>query len=59
MTDQEKWQYWIETIQTEGKYLSKWEKDFVESISDQLQTKGRLFERQVEILERIYSEKTV
>jgi hypothetical protein len=34
--------------------LSAWEKSFVESISDQMQYRGKLSERQEEILEQIY-----
>ena len=49
---------WIETIQTEGRVLSKWEEDFIESLSDQFAARGTLSEKQEEILERIYAEKT-
>lgn len=51
-------QSWIEKIQTEGKNLSKWEESYVEDIASQLEDRGTLSERQIEILERIYSEKT-
>lgn len=51
-------QYWAETIQNEGKNLSKWEEDFVESLSDQIREKFWISEKQEEILERIYAEKT-
>ena len=52
-------QDWIERcVHEHTKPLSKWEWSFLESISDQM-TRGReLSERQVEILERIYAEKT-
>lgn len=49
---------WIETVNTEGKKLSKWELDFMESITDQFASKNWLSDRQEEILERIYAEKT-
>lgn len=49
---------WIKIIQEEGHDLSVWEENFVESISEQLDKKGFLSERQIEVLERIYSEKT-
>ena len=49
---------WITLIQEDGVGLTKWEEDFVDSISDQLERCGSLSERQIEILERIYSEKT-
>ncbi len=48
----------IEAIQQDGQGLSKWEEDFVESLADQFAERGRLSERQEEILERIYAEKT-
>lgn len=48
---------WVEMIQTEGRGLTKWEEDFVSSIEEQLQSHG-ISERQAEILERIYAEKT-
>lgn len=50
---------WIDHIIVEPPdKLSAWEWDFVDSVSEQLQTRGSLSDRQVEILERIYSEKT-
>lgn len=38
--------------------LSKWEEDFVASVGQQLTERGRLSDRQVEVLDRIYAEKT-
>ena len=49
---------WIEVVNTEGRNLSSWEKGFMESITDQFERSGSLSERQTEILERIYAEKT-
>ena len=49
---------WIEAIQEQGRGLSKWEEDFVDSVSEQLSSRGTLSERQEETLERIYAEKT-
>ena len=49
---------WIEEIQAVGRGLSKWETDFVESISEQMDNTGSLSPRQEEILERIFAEKT-
>lgn len=40
------------------KPLTDWERSFMESITDQWDRTGRLSERQAEILERIYAEKT-
>lgn len=55
----------IETMlgacQDEGrvtKRLSTWEIDFIENVAMQFEAYGRLSDRQVEILERIYTEKT-
>ncbi len=49
---------WIDRILTEGRNLSKWELDFTESVDDQFRRRGSISERQEEILERIYAEKT-
>ncbi len=49
---------WLEAIKTEGRGLTKWEQDFVDSIWEQFEERGSLSDRQEEILERIYSEKT-
>jgi len=58
----QKYRSWIDIIKTDGVNLSKWEEDFVESLSDQLERKKNkdepLSERQAEILERIYTERT-
>lgn len=49
---------WVEQCLEHSHKLSKWELDFVESLSEQLERRGTLSERQQEILERIYTEKT-
>lgn len=49
---------WINQVNEEGKNLSKWELSFMESITDQFERKRWLSDRQEEILERIYAEKT-
>jgi len=49
---------WIEEIQDHGRGLTKWEEDFMESIADQFEERGSISDRQEEILERIYSNKT-
>ena len=49
---------WIDRVNTEGVNLSAWERSFMESITDQFERSGRLSEKQAEILERIYAEKT-
>lgn len=48
----------LEVVQTEARNLSKWEADFIDSIAEQFERRGKLSEKQIEILERIYSEKT-
>lgn len=41
-----------------SKPLTAWERSFMESITDQWERSSYLSDRQVEILERIYAEKT-
>jgi len=50
--------HWIEIIETEGKNLSKWEQDFIQSLRDRIDTGRSLSEKQAAILERIYADKT-
>ena len=45
-------------LETPKRELTKWEDDFIGSITEQFERQGSLSERQVEILERIYAEKT-
>jgi hypothetical protein len=49
---------WAEYCQEEGRGLTKWEEEFLDSVLNQLRTGRNLSERQAEILERIYVEKT-
>ena len=49
---------WIESVNSEGRGLTTWELSFMESITDQFERSGSLSDRQEEILERIYAEKT-
>ncbi len=51
-------QDWIDTINIAGRNLSKWEEDFMESITDQFAISGSISDKQEEILERIYVNKT-
>lgn len=51
-------QSWIELVNTEGRGLSKWEQDFMDSITEQFEERGAISDRQEEILERIYSNRT-
>lgn len=49
---------WIEHVNNEGRNLTKWELDFMESITEQFEERNSLSDRQEEILERIYTDKT-
>ncbi len=49
---------WVGTIQREGLNLTEWEINFVLSLKNQLLQGRVLSEKQVEILERIYADKT-
>lgn len=44
----------IETIKKSPDVFTDWEVNFIESISNQFETKGDLSNKQCEILERIY-----
>ena len=57
MSDAQDWDHWLSEILDKGVNLTSFETDFVES----LETKPRplrLSEKQAEILERIYSQRT-
>ena len=51
-------QRWITDVEDNGRNLTKWEEDFIESIGEQFADTGSLSDRQQEILERIRAEKT-
>ena len=48
---------WLEQCENSRK-LTKWETDFIESVAEQFDRRGTISDRQEEILERIYAEKT-
>lgn len=48
----------LDALQTPSKELTKWEENFLESLAEQFETRGTLSDRQFEILDRIYTEKT-
>ena len=49
---------WLLAIEESGRDLTKWEGSFIESIADQFASTKSISDRQEEILERIYAEKT-
>lgn len=49
---------WIERVNDEGKNLSQWELEFMESITDQFDRTRSLSPSQEEHLERIYATRT-
>lgn len=51
-------QHMISELTDPSKPLTQWEKNFHESVSDQFSRGRTLSEKQFEILERIYAEKT-
>jgi hypothetical protein len=51
-------EHMLRALETPHKTLTKWEENFIESLNEQYQSRGTLSERQYEILERIYAEKT-
>lgn len=48
----------LRELEMPAKRLTSWELSFLESVSDQFTSRGSLSEKQVEVLERIYAEKT-
>lgn len=59
MNSIENHKYWLETILSEASdSLNEWETDFIESIRLKLLYDRELSDRQAQILERIYAEKT-
>lgn len=51
-------QHFLEELANPTKPLTVWESGFIESLQDQFDRRGTLSDRQFEILERIYAEKT-
>jgi hypothetical protein len=49
---------WIEACQNVRQRLTKWEQEFVDSVSGKLESDGNLTVKQVTILERIYANRT-
>ena len=51
-------QRWIIAIREEGRGVTKWEEDFVDSIAEKFAERGSLSEKEEAILERIYANRT-
>lgn len=49
---------WIAAVNAEAHGLTCWESSFMMSLTDQFERSGSISERQEEILEKIYAEKT-
>jgi hypothetical protein len=58
MSDPSEWDRWLDAIISRGVNLTTWEEEFVESVERQRELGRMLSEKQAEILERIYSERT-
>jgi len=48
----------LRELESPSKELTSWELGFLESVGDQLETRGSMTDKQMEILKRIYEEKT-
>lgn len=54
-----RYEQWLEEIELHGVNLTAWEEEFIENLADRFRRGwDTLTERQAEILERIYSERT-
>lgn len=51
-------EHMLSALDTPSRELTEWEETFLESVREQFEQRWRLSERQAEILERIYAEKT-
>ena len=54
------WELWLEAIEIDGVNLTAWEEEFIESIQDKIAKYGddtNLSDRQIEVIERIYSQR--
>ena len=58
MAEREQWEDWLDAIESDGVNLSPWEEDFIASIRSQVDRGRDLSEKQLEIVERIYTERT-
>lgn len=51
-------QGWLDALENPRRELTAWEDDFVVSVEEQFNARGVISDRQEEILEKIYAEKT-
>ena len=56
--EEQRLQGWLDALQEPYKPLTKWEQGFVDSLQEQLFSQGWLSDRQKEVLERLYAQKT-
>lgn len=49
---------WINRVNEEGVNLTKWELSFMESVTEQFEKWRTISDKQEEILERIYAQRT-
>lgn len=50
--------HWLHTLETEGRGLTPWEETFVSDLQAQIDETGTLSERQEDLVERLYADKT-
>jgi hypothetical protein len=55
---QQVYEKWLSAIEKDGVNLSTWEEEFVSSVRAQFDKRGFLSDKQAEIIERIYAERT-
>jgi len=58
MSDDAKHDGWLDAVEADGINLTPWEEEFVASLREQRERDRSLSERQAEILERIYAQRT-
>jgi hypothetical protein len=64
MTNYKDWEAWLLEIEMNGVNLTTWEEDFIESLSSQIDiqvirdSQWTPSDKQLEILERIYTDRT-
>lgn len=57
MTQWRRYQYLVSQCLTEGRYLTKWEEDFLEKLNDSLACSEQLTPEEVMMLEQIHAER--